>query len=149
MTKPISAKNANGIIGLPVIQPVTGPISAQFGEVNPKIWKTFHKGIDFAVPVGKDVACVFGGTVQMAGWHQNFGHRVWVLSQHPILGQFRHLYAHCAIVYVRPGQKILQSQIIALSGDTGYTIDSKNIGPHLHFQLELWPSRKLIKPIFL
>ena len=145
----ISVKSAIGAVGLPVSMPCQGPIGADFGDVDKRYWATFHKGVDIKVRVGTDVKCVWPGVIQISGWHKNFGHRIWVLSEHPVLGKFRHLYAHNTVLYRDAGHRVEVGQIITISGDTGETITGKRIGAHLHFQLELWPSRVPIRPIFI
>lgn len=87
---------------------------------------TYHKGVDWAVPTGTTVVASCGGTVAKAGWGSGYGYVVYI--NHEDGSQTR--YAHLSKVLVSPGQKVVQGQKIALSGNTGVST-----GPHLHFEI--------------
>lgn len=109
------------------------PVSSPFGEriLNGKT--VFHKGIDFAVPVGTKVFAVADGKASRAGWEnpdnrkQGYGLRV---MQSLVWGgvQFFCWYGHLSEVFVQEGDPIYAGQVIGLSGNTG-----TSTGPHLHF----------------
>lgn len=110
------------------VYPVYGRISSSFGrrKAPKKGASTYHKGIDFAVPVGTAVAATCGGVVQRAGWGSGYGYCVYI--QHPDGKVSR--YGHLSKVLVKAGQSVNQGQKIALSGNTGVST-----GPHLHFEI--------------
>ena len=87
---------------------------------------TYHKGIDWATPVGTAVAASSGGTVVRAGWGSGYGYVVMI--QHPDGKQTR--YGHLSKILVKNGQTVKQGQKIALSGNTGVST-----GPHIHFEI--------------
>lgn len=110
------------------IYPVSGRISSGFGKrkAPKKGASTYHKGIDFAVPIGTAIVASSGGTVLRAGWGSGYGYCVYI--QHPDGKVTR--YGHCSKVLVKAGQTVTQGQKIALSGNTGVST-----GPHLHFEI--------------
>lgn len=87
---------------------------------------TYHKGHDWATPVGTPIVASCGGTVVKAGWGSGYGYVVYI--DHPDGRQTR--YAHLSKVLVKVGQTVKQGEKIALSGNTGITS-----GPHLHFEM--------------
>ncbi len=110
------------------IYPVWGRISSGFGKrkAPKKGASTYHKGVDFAVPIGTAVMASCGGTVTRAGWGSGYGYCVYI--QHPDGRSTR--YGHLSKVLVKAGQSVSQGQKIALSGNTGVST-----GPHLHFEI--------------
>lgn len=89
-------------------------------------WGRWHKGIDWACPVGTAVKASSGGTVVSAGWASGYGYCVKI--NHSDGRQTR--YAHLSKILVSPGQRVSQGEKIALSGNTG-----RSTGPHLHFEI--------------
>ena len=87
---------------------------------------TYHKGIDWATPVGTAVMASSAGTVAKAGWGSGYGYVVYI--NHADGRQTR--YGHLSKVLVSPGQTVSQGQKIALSGNTGVST-----GPHIHFEI--------------
>ena len=110
------------------VYPVWGRLTSGFGKRKaPKRGaSTFHKGVDFAVPIGTAVMASCGGTVTRAGWGSGYGYCVYI--QHPNGWSTR--YGHLSKVLVKAGQTVSQGQKIALSGNTGVST-----GPHLHFEI--------------
>ena len=104
------------------VKPLSGGrVSSGFG---PR-WGTMHKGVDWACPTGTAIRASCGGTVVSAGWHGGYGNSI--LIRHSNGNQTR--YAHLSKILVSAGQKVNQSDKIALSGNTG-----NSTGPHLHFE---------------
>jgi len=134
-----------------VMRPVAAaiPISAEFGRYNPKYWNPFHKGTDFACPVETPVYAVMDGKVQITGFEQRLGNRVWIVSKHLDGRLLRHGYGHLMGCVVELNAEVKKGQLIGLSGATGRRIDGSNVPPHMHFQIELWPSRELLSPEFV
>lgn len=111
------------------LKPISGGrTSSSFGKrkAPTKGASTYHKGIDWAVPTGTAVMASSGGTVTKAGWGSGYGYVVYI--DHGDGRQTR--YAHLSKVLVKAGQKVVQGQKIALSGNTG-----RSTGPHLHFEI--------------
>ena len=85
----------------------------------------FHKGIDLAIPVGTPVRTIADGRVVYAGWGTGYGKYVKV--EHP--GGFATIYSHLSRFDVHVGETVKQGEVVALSGNTGWST-----GPHLYFQ---------------
>ncbi len=113
------------------IKPISGGrISSYFGyRKSPGgIGSTYHKGIDWYVPLGTPIYASSGGTVRSAGWGSGYGYVVYI--DHPDGRQTR--YAHCSRLVVSAGQYVKQGDLIAYSGSTG-----NSTGPHVHFELRI------------
>lgn len=85
----------------------------------------FHKGVDWAIPVGTPVRTIADGRVVYAGWGTGYGKYVKVV--HP--GGFATIYSHLSKFEVHVGEQVKQGEVVALSGNTGWST-----GPHLYFQ---------------
>ncbi|MCQ2518580.1 MAG: M23 family metallopeptidase [Lachnospiraceae bacterium] len=111
------------------IKPISGGrMSSGFGKRKaPKAGaSTYHKGIDWATPIGTPVYASSGGVVAKAGWGSGYGYVVYI--NHPDGRQTR--YGHLSKIYVSVGQSVSQSDKIALSGNSGVST-----GPHIHFEI--------------
>lgn len=111
------------------IKPISGGrLSSGFGRRSAptKGASTYHKGIDWATPVGTAVMASSAGTVTRAGWGSGYGYVIYI--RHADGKETR--YGHLSKVLVKPGQSVQQGQKIALSGNTG-----RSTGPHLHFEI--------------
>lgn len=111
------------------IKPISGGrLSSRFGKRSAPTRgaSTYHKGVDWATPVGTAVMASASGTVAKAGWGSGYGYVVYI--NHSDGRQTR--YAHLSKVLVSVGQSVSQGQKIALSGNTGVSS-----GPHVHFEL--------------
>ncbi len=111
------------------IKPISGGrISSPFGrrKAPKKGASTYHKGIDWATPVGTAVVASSGGVVERAGWGSGYGYVVYI--NHADGRQTR--YGHLSKILVKPGERVSQGQKIALSGNTG-----RSTGPHIHFEM--------------
>lgn len=113
------------------------PIIQQFGD-SPRSFGSLkcqgvqvrgHPGIDFALPIGRPVLAVAGGTVLAARDEDGLG--LVALVQHH-WGQT--LYAHLSALHVAPGDPADAGQTLGLSGDSGLGAQ-----PHLHFGLRITP----------
>ncbi len=111
------------------LKPISGGrLSSTFGrrKAPKKGASTYHRGVDWATPVGTAVCASSGGTVVKAGWGSGYGYVVYI--QHPDGKQTR--YGHLSKILVKSGQSVKQGEKIALSGNTGVST-----GPHLHFEI--------------
>lgn len=111
------------------IKPLSGGrLSSGFGRRSrpTRGASTYHKGIDWATPVGTAVMASSAGTVARAGWGSGYGYVVYI--NHADGRQTR--YGHLSKVLVSAGQTVSQGQKIALSGNTGISS-----GPHVHFEI--------------
>ena len=111
------------------LKPISGGrLSSGFGrrKAPTRRASTYHRGIDWATPVGTAVMASSAGTVSKAGWGSGYGYVVYI--DHGDGRQTR--YGHLSKVLVKQGQTVSQGQKIALSGNTGVST-----GPHIHFEI--------------
>lgn len=111
------------------LKPISGGrLSSKFGrrKAPTRGASTYHKGVDWATPVGTAVMASCTGTVSRAGWGKGYGYVVYI--NHSDGRQTR--YGHLSKVLVKQGQTVTQGQKIALSGNTGVST-----GPHIHFEI--------------
>lgn len=111
------------------LKPISGGrLSSRFGrrKAPTKGASTYHKGVDWATPVGTAVMASCTGTVTRAGWGKGYGYVVYI--NHADGRQTR--YGHLSKILVKQGQTVTQGQKIALSGNTGVST-----GPHIHFEI--------------
>jgi murein DD-endopeptidase MepM/ murein hydrolase activator NlpD len=113
------------------IKPISGgSLSSGFGarSAPTKGASTYHKGVDWATPIGTTVYASNAGTVAFAGWASGYGYAVYI--NHADGRQTR--YGHLSKVLVSAGQTVSQGEKIALSGNTG-----RSTGPHVHFEIRI------------
>lgn len=111
------------------LKPISGGrLTSRFGrrKAPTRGASTYHRGIDWATPVGTAVMASSAGTVARAGWGSGYGYVVYI--NHADGKQTR--YGHLSKVLVKQGQTVSQGQKIALSGNTGVST-----GPHIHFEI--------------
>jgi murein DD-endopeptidase MepM/ murein hydrolase activator NlpD len=124
----ISTRNLSRQIvpdGRPVQQ---GWISSYFGvRADPFTGRNaFHRGLDFAGPVGSQVVAVASGVVTYS--KERFGYGKCVEINHG--NGYVTRYGHNQRVLVAVGDTVQKGQPIALIGSTG-----RSTGPHLHFEV--------------
>jgi murein DD-endopeptidase MepM/ murein hydrolase activator NlpD len=94
-----------------------------------------YNAVDFGTPVGTTVLASAPGEVIIAktsGWNSGYGN--YIVISHDNGTQT--LYAHLSAVIVYEGEKVMQSQVIGLSGGRpGDQGAGKSTGPHLHFEV--------------
>jgi len=88
---------------------------------------TGHRAIDYSAKSGSPIRAVGDGTITFAGWNkQGYGNLVKMRHN----STFSTNYAHMSKIYVSPGQRVQQGDIIGTVGSTGLST-----GPHLHFEM--------------
>lgn len=121
-----------GVLGWPVANP---KITQNFGKTdfakNTDVYnQNTHNGIDLRASVGTQIVAAEDGVVKGTGNSDiacpGGSYGKWVLIEHP--NHLSTLYAHLSVIKVSIGQEVKRGDLIAYSGDTGYTT-----GPHLHF----------------
>ena len=133
-TKVINKKNIN-VNNFVLKKPVKGGITTSgFGDTIPR--NASHNGHDWAVNTGTKVRAAAEGVVELAYFSESYGYNILINHNNG----FKTRYAHLSEVKVSKGEKVEQSQVIALSGSTGFST-----GPHLHF--EVVKDGKRVNPI--
>lgn len=107
------------------IKPVRdGITSSYFGDIIDR--NVYHKGHDWAVPVGTKVYGAEAGIVELAYFSESYGYNV--LIKHK--GNMETRYAHMSSLCVKEGDTVKKGELIGFSGNTG-----DSTGPHLHFEV--------------
>lgn len=88
-----------------------------------------HGAIDIVVASGTAVQAMAAGKVEYAGWN-NYGYGNLVVVDHG--NGWRTLYAHNSEFAVKTGDAVGQGDVIAYSGNTGYSSM-----PHIHLEMML------------
>lgn len=109
--------------------PVNGKfsITAAYGDVNPKLWKKGHLGID--ITGNKTIYSPVDGTVRIVDYDpKGYGYYVTIGDSKKRI----HLLGHMAkgSIRVKPGDKVTRTTIIGTMGSTG-----NSTGIHLHYQI--------------
>ena len=107
--------------------PVRGYISSGFGYR--AIFGDFHTGIDIPVPSGTPVHAADSGIVLTIGWMPG-GYGTYVTVYHG--NGISTLYAHNSSIAVSRGQSVSKGQVVAYSGNTGWST-----APHCHFEVRI------------
>ena len=125
-------KNVNNFV---LKKPVKGGITTSgFGDTISRT--ASHNGHDWAVNTGTKVRAAAEGVVELAYFSESYGYNILINHNNG----FKTRYAHLSEGKVSKGEKVEQSQVIALSGSTGFST-----GPHLHF--EVVKDGKRVNPI--
>lgn len=119
-------------VGGEMMWPVPGEynITSPFGSRLHPIAKVerMHTGIDIACSRGTPVVAAQSGSVIYSGWYGGYGKVI--IMDHG--GGYSTLYAHNDSLLVQVGDKVNKGDLIAKSGNTGYST-----GPHLHFEVRI------------
>jgi len=110
------------------IWPVMGRISSSYGSrIHPiNNERSFHSGLDIAVPLNKEIRAAASGRVIQSGWISGYGKAVTIDHGNNIKTR----YAHNSRLIVKKGSTVRVGDVIALSGSTGLST-----GSHLHFEI--------------
>lgn len=113
---------------LPLLRPVAGSISSQFGlrRVYNGATKSTHRGLDMRSPMGTPVPAVADGEVVLADGLYYSGNAVYIDHGLGVVTS----YMHMSELLVQAGQKVKRGEIIGKVGSTG-----QSTGPHLHLGL--------------
>ncbi len=116
--------------GIPSLMPINGNIISFFGKRFHEKLKAerLHSGIDIEAQIGTTVKATANGTVIKAEFDGGYGLMMEIVHQDEIST----VYAHLSSLSVKPGQIILQGEVIGYSGNTGLTT-----GPHLHYEIRV------------
>ena len=112
------------------INPINGFISREF---NPE---EGHYGIDIVAKTGTPIYAAASGYVIFSDYTVDDGYMIIII--HP--NDYISVYKHCSSLLKRKREKIIQTEMIAVSGNTGH----KSHGPHLHF--EIWKNGQPLNP---
>lgn len=120
------------------IRPVAGRLTSPYGYRSDPFTgaRTFHTGIDLAVPQGTPVKAVMDGKVAVTGYSPVYGN--YVIISHD--GGYQSLYGHLHSIGVKKGSSLLQGSVLGKAGNTGYST-----GPHVH--LSIYKNGKMINPL--
>lgn len=117
------------IDGKPFNPPVSsGTITSLYGKRS-LFGRSFHYGIDIAVPVGTPVRAAQDGRVTISSYRGGYGYLV-ELKHEGELNYFHTRYGHNSRLVVKVGDYVNKGEIIAYSGNTG-----DSTGPHVHYEV--------------
>lgn len=110
------------------ISPLATPLikTSGIGERWLKRKHNIHYGVDLATPVGSTVFALSRGVVTAATWNKKLGNYIVLQTDFG----FRVVYGHLSKRLVEVGEQVETGQIIATSGNTGWST-----GPHLHLEV--------------
>ncbi len=97
----------------------------------------FHNGLDIESPMYSNIYASLSGTVVFAQNYSTFGNLIRIRHDNG----YETYYAHLDEFLVKEGDRVRQGQLIAYSGNTGYTT-----GPHFHFELRK-PNGSAVNPL--
>jgi murein DD-endopeptidase MepM/ murein hydrolase activator NlpD len=103
---------------------------------SPYGWRAggFHPGIDLVIKRGEPILAMFDGTIKTSTYNAGYGNFIIITHDNGLETLYAHLDAR-----VKAGAKVKAGQLIALSGNTGWST-----GAHLH--LEIYHQRKALNP---
>jgi murein DD-endopeptidase MepM/ murein hydrolase activator NlpD len=116
---------------IPSIRPVdTGWLSSRFGFRKDPFTEnqTFHRGLDFSVPIGTPVRVTGNGVVMAVQQQRGFGRVIKVDHGNDVIT----VYAHLSDQLVKKGDLISRGDVIGRSGNTG-----RSSAPHLHYEIRI------------
>ena len=116
---------------IPSIRPTDiGWLSSRFGfREDPFTDKqTFHRGLDFSVPVGTPVRVTGDGVILAVQQQRGFGKVIKVDHGNDVVT----VYAHLSEQLVKKGDPVFRGGVIGRSGNTG-----RSSAPHLHYEIRI------------
>src|SRR4030042_6563342 len=121
----------------PSIWPVKGWVTSDFGmrESPFSAGVEFHKGIDIATRMGREVRATADGLVVEASYHSMDGNMIRIGHGHG-LGT---TYCHLSKIIAKEGMRVKRGDVIGYVGDTG-----RSTGSHLHYAV--WVNNVPVNP---
>lgn len=124
ITRTATRKKSRGNVQLPV----DGPVSSPFGHRTSVGKAHSHNGTDFAVPTGTEVVAPEAGVITGAGAGRGGEGNYVILDANGVVHKFFHL----SKILVQSDDQVTAGDVLALSGNTGYST-----GPHLHWETHI------------
>ena len=106
-----------------------GVVTSKFGERNEPVSNkiSFHNGLDIGVPENSEVYAMCDGYIKKVGEDKLNG----IFLEYQTIFGYIIIYAHLNSYSVKEGDFVSKGQVIAFSGNTGYST-----GPHLHISIK-------------
>ncbi|HUB90533.1 MAG TPA: M23 family metallopeptidase [Dyella sp.] len=98
----------------------------------------FHRGVDYAAPMGTPVRATMDGVVDISEWRGEYGRLIEVKHGANLATRYGHLSAFAS--HIRLGSRVHRGEIIGYVGSTGLST-----GPHLYY--EVWDHGERINPL--
>ncbi len=118
------------VSGLPTSLPLPSFIKPSSGlgyRIDPISGQlAWHEGTDYPAAHGTPIKATGDGVVVRAGWDTEYGNVVDIKHSNAVITR----YAHAHALFVKVGDVVQQSQVIATVGSTG-----RSTGPHLHYEV--------------
>lgn len=113
---------------LPIGAPVQARVSSGYGYRRSPFSRkrTFHYGLDLALPTGNPVRATGGGTVVKSMYNRTYGHYVDIEHSAGLVTR----YAHLRKSMVKKGDVLSRGDVLGLCGSTG-----RSTGPHVHYEV--------------
>ena len=126
------AKQASRSRTRPLMQPVDGYLTSQFGMRLHPIYRrwTLHDGTDFGAGCGRPVYAAANGTVVGKYYNIGYGRRVIVAHGYMRGRTVSTTYNHLSRYSSHVGQRVRRGEVIGFVGTSGYST-----GCHLHFMV--------------
>lgn len=114
----------------PSIWPVRGWITSEFGyRISPFTGgREFHRGIDIATRIGREVVAPAGGVVTKSSKDPGMGNEIRIDHGNGIMTTYGHLLK----VAAKRNQKLKRGDVIGYVGNSG-----RSTGPHLHYGVQV------------
>lgn len=129
------------VYGGVMVEDWTNLISSPYGErIHPITGeRTFHNGVDIAVPIGTSLYAPVKGVVTTAAYSETAGNYIIVKTEDGWIIKMMHMDS----LAVSPGDVIQKGDFVGCSGNTG-----RSTGPHLHLEVRN-PDDIPIDPVFI
>jgi len=121
--------NIGSVFQKPSASPETGSPSMIWptsGRVITQYWGWRHTGVDIDGHYDSPIYASDAGVVEVASWGNGYGLQIVVNHENG----FKTRYAHASKIFVSPGQRVAQGEVMAMVGTTGFST-----GTHLHYEV--------------